>query len=400
VTALGAEPQPVLPGGRSSRRVPGPLRVAMVGVSEGPICGVRDYSAVVSRALEGRGGAEVMTCWLDRAPGAGLAASRREVRSWAARLEGWLGEGRPEVVLLHYSVFAYSYRGVPLLLAPVLGALRRSGVPVVALLHELAYPWGRRGARGLAWALTQRAALPLVLRLSSEVVVTTEDRLAWLGRRRWIAPVPAHFLPVPSNVDPGEGGQAGSGEEGVVGVFGYAPEGMRADLMVEAAARLGASGRPVRLRLVGAPGPGSGAAREWERLAAAAGVEVELTGVLDGRGLSAALRRCPVMVWADGSGPTSRRTTLAALLAHARAVVALDGPATWGGLREAGAVELVPPDASLLAASVGRLLAGEEERAAYGERAACFYRSAMAPEVVAAGLERVLRATARQGAAT
>ena len=72
--------------------------------------------------------------------------------------------------MLHYSVFSYSYRGLPLFTHPVLAAVRRAKLPLVTLLHEFVYPWRRDGVRGAAWALSQRALLI--------------DRGARLGRAR------------------------------------------------------------------------------------------------------------------------------------------------------------------------------------------------------------------------
>ena len=51
--------------------------------------------------------------WLRRRESS-LAGARREVRGWLAGLSRRLAEERPEFVILHYSVFAFAYRGVPL----------------------------------------------------------------------------------------------------------------------------------------------------------------------------------------------------------------------------------------------------------------------------------------------
>src|SRR5271166_2739980 len=136
---------------------PTTARLAVVGASPAPVCGVRDHAAILSRALAERG-LECTTHWLVRDRG-GLGAARAQMAAWTSGLRADLQVGQPDAVLLHYSVFSYSYRGFPLFVRPLLAALRASEAPLVSVLHEYAYPWGRDGVAGAAWATTQRAAL-------------------------------------------------------------------------------------------------------------------------------------------------------------------------------------------------------------------------------------------------
>jgi len=68
------------------------------------------------------------------------------VNAWLARLVVKLEAERPDAVLLHYSVFSYAHRGVPLFVHPMLRALRRTAsrdrdAPRVRL------PWNYGGRR-------------------------------------------------------------------------------------------------------------------------------------------------------------------------------------------------------------------------------------------------------------
>ena len=103
------------------------LRVAVVGMSAQSPCGMRDHATLLAGALEGEG----ISCsmhWLAREQ-RGLRAARSELRRWRAQLTGELAQRRPDAVLLHYSVFSYSHRGVPVFVHPVLSAVAATGAP-------------------------------------------------------------------------------------------------------------------------------------------------------------------------------------------------------------------------------------------------------------------------------
>jgi glycosyltransferase involved in cell wall biosynthesis len=381
-----------------------PLRVAVVGVSTDPVtCGVRDHAALLAQALGGRG----VSCslhWLSREQRS-WAGSRREIVAWTAALGDELASSRPDAVLLHYSVFTYSLRGVPLFVPAVLAAVRRSGAPLLTVLHEYAYPWGRAGLRGAVWALTQRAFLIEVARASSALVVTADFRATELASRRWlprrrivVAPVFSN-LPEPST-PPGQrppGTADVGGETAVLGVFGYASEGTGVELVLDALGLLRGAGRAVELRLLGAPGADSDAGRAWSAGAAARGVAASLsfTGTLAAQELADALAACDALLFADSSGPTSRKTTLAASLASGSPVVAIDGPRRWQALADAGAARIVAPTTRALAEAVAELLDDATARAEIGACGHAFARREMSvahsAEVVAELLSECTR---------
>src|SRR2546427_8325679 len=82
------------------------LGVAVVGMSLGAICGVRDHAFILAKALE-VDGASCTTHWLMRSD-LSLRGSRAEIPSWAKELRAELGESRPDVAVLQYSVFDYT----------------------------------------------------------------------------------------------------------------------------------------------------------------------------------------------------------------------------------------------------------------------------------------------------
>ncbi|HWG09812.1 MAG TPA: glycosyltransferase [Solirubrobacteraceae bacterium] len=372
------------------------LRVAVVGVSTDPLtCGVRDHATLLARALEAHGVSSSLH-WLSREERT-LAGSRRELDAFAHELGSALAASPPDAVLLHYSAFTFSFRGVPLFVPAVLSGVRRSRAPLVTVLHEYAYPWGRAGLRGTVWAITQRAFLLELARASAALVVTADFRASELAARRWLPRRRIEVAPVFSNLpEPRRGGADTAQQTAAVGLFGYASEGTSVEVALDALRLLREQGRAVELRLLGAPGADSEGGRAWCAAAAARGVDAALsfTGWVSAQELADALAACDGLLFADSSGPTSRKTTLAASLASGSPLVAIDGPRRWQALADAEAARIVAPTAQALADGIGALLEDEAERARLGERGRAFAQREMSVERAAQVLAQLLRAIA------
>ncbi|MGA7706074.1 MAG: hypothetical protein WB998_14415, partial [Solirubrobacteraceae bacterium] len=242
------------------------LQAAVVGMSVSPTCGVRAHAGLLAQALAH----EDVSCslhWLSRSESS-LGVGRREVRAWTEGLVTDLRRERPDAVLLHYSIFAYSHRGIPIFVRPTLSALRRTGIPVVAFMHELAFPWRLRGWRGDVWALTHRTLLIEAMRRSSAAIVTTEGRAEWLASRRWLARRPVGFAPVFSNLPAPMTVSRRDRGRPRIGLFGYSYDEQTISLVLEAIALVRRGGVDVELALLGAPGRSSALAETWLRLAA------------------------------------------------------------------------------------------------------------------------------------
>jgi glycosyltransferase involved in cell wall biosynthesis len=367
-----------------------PLRATAIGISIKEICGVRDHATLLAEAL----GRENVSCslhWLQRSGGS-LSAARSEIGAWAGGLQDEFEETGAEAVLLHYSVFAYSYRGIPLFVGPVLAAARRAGMPVVTILHEFVFPWNMSGLEGKVWAVSQRMRLIGVIRASAAVVVTTGQRAKWLESKRWLAKRPVAVAPVFSNLPladgaPPRGQEAGgeredamvggwedaeAGEMGDrrIGLFGYSYDEATVAKIIGALKLLGERDLDARLVLLGAPGADSPTGARWRRRARAEGVDEALTfsGTLSAQELADRLAGCQILLFADPAGPTSRKTTLAASLVSGRPVVALDGPRRWAELIDAEAAWVVAPNGEALADAVQALMADERLRESLGQR--------------------------------
>jgi glycosyltransferase involved in cell wall biosynthesis len=377
-------------GPRTRPSAPATPRVAVLGISVDDPCGVRDHAAILADALAGAG----IACslhWLSRS-GRSLGAERSEVRAWTRALAGELERDRADAVLLHYSVFAFAHRGVPVFTRPALAAIRRSSLPLVTFMHEYAYPWRLGGARGKVWAATQRVALREVVSASDNLVVSADARAEWLRSRAWLARRAISVAPIFSNLPPAaplardartEASDASAADSaGLIGLFGYGHEGADVVSVLDALRALRERAGEVRLTLLGAPGSRSPAAARWRHAAAERGLQgaLEFSGRLPAQELSDALARCDVLLFAERGGATSRKTTLAASLASGRAVVALDGPNGWSELSRARAAVIVEPRGQPLADAITRLLADREARERQGELGRAFAERAMSVE--------------------
>jgi hypothetical protein len=351
--------------------VAGGLETAVVGISAGRTCGVHDHSALLADALGGAG-VHSSEHWLWR-QASSLRGSRSEIHAWTRALTTELASSRADAVLLHYSVFSYSFRGLPLFVPVTLSALRRSRLPLIPVMHELVFPWTLGRLPGKAWALSQRAVLLELVRASAAIVVTTDSRAEWLRSRPWLPRRPVRVAPVFSNLPPPTVGPPAGRALPVLGLFGYSDAGADS-LVLDAVGLLAQRGVQVQLTLLGGPGRASAAGEAWLAAAASRGLERSLSfsGVLPAQALSNALAGCEVLLFVDPAGPTSRKGTLAGSLASGSAVVAVDGPQRWAELARSQAVEVVAASARALADAVAGLLAEEDRRLALGARGRAF----------------------------
>jgi glycosyltransferase involved in cell wall biosynthesis len=341
-----------------------------IGVATTDVCGVRDYATTLGAELSGNA-VDVHDVWTVTNQG----HQREQIGCWLAQVEEAALAQKPDGIMLHYSVFSYSWKGVPIYIGRITRRLKALNVPVVTVLHEYAVPWGRRGLRGIVHAVTQRAALRPVIAVSTELVVTTSERKRSLSRQRLLPRRRITSIPVFSNVLPSS--PVSAERKSTVVVFGYATS---ASLCGEVTASVAHAGRQMdglQLVLLGSPGPDGSALARWHEAASRVRCDLIVTGVLGVEGLSQCLSSARLAVFGDSCGPTSRKTTLAALLAHGCPTIAVDGPQTWRDVVDAGAVILTQPNAMAMAESIRLLCANEEMRRDLSRRATEFYGAYM-----------------------
>ncbi|MCC5951526.1 MAG: glycosyltransferase [Acidimicrobiia bacterium] len=286
----------------------------------------------------------------------------------------WWSLRRPrsgDAVVVHYSVFAWAWKGIPTPAVLLVLVLRARNVRTCLFVHE-AFIDASRDPRTWVWSVCQRLAFRCVLDGAHGIVVTSPQRAAevrGLARRpRPVCVAPA-FSNVPTAVDASgdEGGQHNSNDSAVptLAVPSWTDPGAAnaVDALSKVRTRL-------RILLVGAPDPaGQPATAMWRRLEDRH--FIEFTGVCDPQDYGRSLRDSTLVLLINADGPSGRKGTLAAALAQGAAVVAIDGPATWTALVERGALAVAPPDT--LASTVEHLLSDPAARRELADNARATY---------------------------
>jgi glycosyltransferase involved in cell wall biosynthesis len=346
-------------------------------VSTKRVCGVRDHARLLAEELDREGVASSMH-WLCGRDGS-LAEGRSQTRAWTRALASELDPSRVDAILLHYSVFSYSYRGIPLFVHPTIAALRRTGIPLITIMHEIAFPWSTRGPKGNLWAASQRAVLIEVMRASAAVIVTADFRAQWLSTRRWLPARPIAVAPVFSNLPPPATGSRPPHAVPVLGLFGYTLDPASVRLVLDSVRLLRDRGVPVELLLLGAPGRDSAPGALWTSAAEDRGVgdALSFSGTLSPQELSDALAASDMLLYADVTGPASRKGTLAGSLASGRPLIALRGRRSWSQLLDAAAAVVVARTSEALGDAVQGLLADTAAREALGARGRAFAEQTM-----------------------
>lgn len=378
--------------GNASARPKCPVHVLMAGASTSPVCGVRDHASRLAQGMR-EFGRDVTTVWMD---GGG---SPPRLGAFTRDLLAHVDSKQADAVVLHYSVFAYAWRGIPVGVPMMAARLRRARTPMILFAHEYAYPWvNRRGWRGSLLAMTQRLVLPPLLATFDAVVVTTGDRAEWIRSRWWLPRVPVVCAPVFSNIPVAPTSTDSDAVPGRVGVFSFGAESLHAELVIQSMARARGSSPDAHLRLIGGPGPESEVGRHWQQLADIAGCVVSFSGIVSEEQISRELSTCQAIIHTDPSGPTSKKSSLAAALIHGRPVLAFDGPQCWDELAAAEAVALVPLDVNRTAEALGAILSDGVLRARLGERASTFAAAHLTPSHTARAVLDALDRLAHDGA--
>ena len=274
-----------------------------------------------------------------RAAGA-LRDALAEARAWTAELPDAVRAERAEAIVLHYSCFATAYRGIPLLARPLAGALRRARLPVVAVMHELTYPFGREGLRGMLWASHpasgaagdapggrrrrghDRGAPPVAAQPSLAAAAP--------GRLRARLLEPAAAACERRSVIPRRLARCARRCSGTPSTAPPRSSCARCARLSGPSAARAPADRLARSRLRSRQGLARQRGESWASPSAFRSPAFSTPSRSRTR-----WRPLDLLLFADPPGPTSRKGTLAGSLASGTAVLALDGPSTWAELRDA-----------------------------------------------------------------
>lgn len=252
-----------------------------------------------------------------------------------------------ERVVIQYSPYLWTRSGFDLTAALLALRLRWRGTPADVLFHELWVPAMLRPVGALR-GLFQRVTAGLAARAARRAVVTSRERLGELsrvgGRALALVPMTSLVPVVPLTADErarlrAELGLA-DGELALV-VFGFEHDSRPTAGLTAVRAALDGAGIASRLVVIGTA-----------RVPGVAGWTVEL-GYCAAERVSRSLSACDVFLAPFADGVSTRRTSVAAALAHGLPVVTTAGIHTDPALWTPGVVALAPADdAAAFAAQV------------------------------------------------
>lgn len=354
-------------------------KILSIGRFRTPTCGIGDYGSLLDGELE-RLGHSVQRIWACKPEREGwISALRDEARFFTQGLKA-MTCGRLTAIL-HYCPFSQGIRGIPFL-TPLLPLIARAkGIRMTVILHELCFPWRRAGVRGAIWAASQRIALLPLVTASQALVVTTQGRAEWLARKFPGSRQKVQVVPVWTNIPAGGSESKRITRTGFVfGSLGWDNRGSAVETILDALKALAEEGRDVRMLLIGGPGTDSVAGQRWRKAAAYRNVEgkIQFTSpALSATAVSEYLRGLDAYLHIDSAGPTPRRTSLAAALAHGKPIVAFSGPQTWSALRYEDEVLLSPQVGTALSQVLTRVMDSEELRIRLSNGAISAYKREM-----------------------
>lgn len=333
--------------------------------------GVSDYSRVVARGLVAAG--DTVQVYAPENPAIDPDDESVTIRRMPghfgmralAELSRSIGRGIHERLLIQYVPHAFGYKAMNLPFCLWLyGHTRRNGGASV-IFHEvnLGFTPGNPMRYRLLDAVTKLMAL-LIARSAAQIFVVTP---VWESRlRSYIADDQRiTWVPVPSNIPVvGDRMQIAATRRRyvracgpVAGHFGTYPPAIAA-MLRSIIPRMLADDRSLTTLLIGANGDKfrESLASEYPELT----TRITATSALPPAELSTAIASCDLMVQPYPDGVSSRRTSMMAALAHARAIVTTRGAFTEPLWQQSGAVVLVPEgDFDGFASAVSELIVDE-----------------------------------------
>jgi glycosyltransferase involved in cell wall biosynthesis len=299
------------------------------------------------------------------------------IRKWnllgLPRLLGTLKAVDADVYVLEYVVYMYGRGGVAPWLFPFFWAFkRRVKRPLVLNVHETFRP-KRRGLKGTVLSYISFLIFKAAVKGSKLAVVTNAYRERLVSRLSAGDPRRVVRIPVGANILPVNGRKRryDSARNLRVATFGIWNGDRALEDVVRAVGSMTLR-NSIRLSIVGAFGNDADRVAGVRRLCAESGLagRVEITGSLPPGQVSDYLSRTDVFVSPEAGGPSGRRGSLLAALAHGLPVVAYDGREREGVFRDGDNIVLVPEgDVAALAVALDRLAADGVLRRALGARA-------------------------------
>lgn len=333
--------------------------IALLGRADKPTDGVEEYCRHLGEALRARGISLAIerVLWAERGWRRALRSLRRRAKTWAGM---W--------VLVQYTALAWSARGFPLRFSRVLGILKRAGVRLCVVFHDVEPFTGPR----FIDRLRRRAQLYAMRRGmdACDVAVFTVP----MEKLTWMQPHYTHsvFIPVGANLP--VAGEAASrksiSHDGRLDVAVFSVTGgtflQREVGEITEAVRFAASSlKNLKLTVFGRNA--KDAEDELCKRLDGAGVDIQVLGLLSNEDVVRTMSNCDVLLFVRGPISTRRSSAIAGI-ACGLPVIAAEGPETSSLIKDAGVAFYSPQKKGDLGEVLLHVLEDEHYRASLAQR--------------------------------
>jgi glycosyltransferase involved in cell wall biosynthesis len=355
--------------------------IALLGRADTPTDGVEEYCRHLGEALREQGISLAIerVLWAER-------GWRRALRSLRRRAKGWRGMW----VLVQYTALAWSARGFPLRFSRVLRLLKRAGVRIGIVYHDVEPFTGTR----FIDQLRRRAQLHAMRRAMNfcEVAVFTVP----MEKLSWMQPQYTHsvFIPVGANLPAaGEAASrknvAGDGKLSIAvfSVTGGSATQKEIGEIVEAVRFAVARVKNLKLTVLGRNSKETES--ELRRRLDGVSVEIQVLGLLSNEDVVRSMSSCDVLLFVRGPISTRRSSAIAGI-ACGLPVIAAEGPETSSLIKDAGVAFYSPQKKGNLGEVLLHVLEDEHYRASLAQRSWIAQQRFFSWTVIAARYAEVL----------
>lgn len=358
-----------------------PDAIALLGRADTPTDAVEAFCLWLAQALraEGIGLAIERVPWEERGWRGALRSLRRQAKTWKGL---W--------VIVQYTALAWSSRGFPLQFSRVLETLKRAGVRLAVVYHDVEPFAGTRMIDRVRRHAQLRAMRHAVGRCDVAVFTVPMEKLSWMR------PPYSHavFIPVGANLPATREAvsrtstASGKLNIGVFSVTGGSATQREIGEIVEAVRFASSHVRNLKLTVLGR----NSKETESELLKQLDGapVEIQVLGLLSSEDVARTLSRCDVLLFVRGPISTRRGSAIAGITCGLP-VIAAEGSETSSLIAQAGVAFYSPLKKGDLGAVLLHVLEDEPYRASLAERSRIAEQRHFSWTVIASRYAEVLR---------
>jgi glycosyltransferase involved in cell wall biosynthesis len=333
--------------------------IALLGRADTPTDAVEEYCRCLGEALRAQGIdlAIERVPWEERGWRHALRLLRRRAKTW-----------RRPWVIVQYTALAWSARGFPLRFSRVLEILKRAGVRVAVVYHDVE-PFAGTRIIDLLRRRAQLRAMRHAMDLCDMAVFTVP-----MEKVSWMQPQYTHsvFIPVGANLRASGAAvsrksiaSGGKLNIGVFSVTGGSATQKEIGEIVEAVRFASSHVRNLKLTVLGRNSKETES--EFRKKLDGAPVEIQVLGLLSNEDVARTLSSCDVLLFVRGPISTRRGSAIAGI-ACGLPVIAAEGSETSSLIAEAGVAFYSPLKKNDLGTVLLHVLEDEHYRASLAQR--------------------------------